>query len=117
MSAPGTPVDYSLFCNAKKGHSGLHTHTFPPTAIAPQARPVATQLQRIEQGLDKLMQSHAALDGRLANIENHGASMGDVRDMRVELRDMLTGLDGRLKGLGNGLADALREARGVQEPD
>ena len=56
------------------------------------------------------MQSHAALDGRLANIENHGASMGDVRDMRVELRDMLTGLDGRLKGLGDGLAELIREA-------
>jgi phosphomevalonate kinase len=35
-------------------------------------RPVATQLERIEQGLDKLMQSHAALDKLIQERRHFG---------------------------------------------
>lgn len=73
-----------------------------PIGKPPIAKPVATQLGRIEQGLDALLQSHAALEERLT--AKHEMIDGMARDMKL----LFSLYKGMSDGLQQGIADIHR---------
>jgi hypothetical protein len=77
-----------LQCPLALGHAGPHPLGWPGPP------PVATQLERIEQGLDKLMQSQTALER-------------DVEQGFLGTYEKLTVLAGRLDAIGAVLAELL----------
>jgi len=99
-----------IYCNSMKGHVGPHAHTYP-TQLFPVPQTEMVSLREIRAALAR---TESTLNG--INIEvGTNSKIMDAFLVRLEAVEQSQGkllaalneLDGRVRGLGDGLADKL----------